>query len=287
MASTEPIGPLAGRTAIITGASRGIGRAIAIRLSAEGANVAMIARTQEPHPKFAGTLHTAAAEAEAAGGAVLPIVADVRDDVSMADAVEQTVKRFGGIDFVINNAAVISPDRTEQVSMRQYDWMHDINLRGTLLLTKLCLPELRRSAQQGRNPHVLNISPPINLSPQWLGRHLEYAVTKYGISMATIGLAHEYARYGIAVNSLWPRTTIDTAAIRNVLGGAESVAASRSPFVVAEAAVHLLDQRAEPRNSGRLLLDEDVLTASGVTDLDPYRAVPGDGELDLDLFIDA
>ncbi|WP_406234986.1 SDR family oxidoreductase [Nocardia sp. NBC_01009] len=281
------LGALDGKTVVITGASRGIGRAIAIRLGAEGANVTMIARTAEPHPKLPGTIHTAAAEAEAAGGHVMPIVADVRDDRAIADAVEATVSRWGGIDMVVNNAAVIQTQSAEHITMQQFDYMQDINCRGTVLLSTLCLPALRESATAGRNPHILNLSPPLNLASKDIGRFSAYAISKYSTSVYTIGLAQEVAPYGIAVNSLWPSTTINTAAVRNqsALGGAEGVATSRDPFVMADAALLVLTRPAASY-TGNLALDEEVLVADGVTDLDQYRAVPGTLPLTPDLFVD-
>ncbi|WP_454199969.1 SDR family oxidoreductase [Nocardia sp. Marseille-Q1738] len=274
---------LRGRTAVVTGASRGIGRAIAIRFAAEGANVAMIARTQEPHPQLPGTIHTAAAEAEAAGGDVLPLVADVRDDKALTDAVDQIVERFGGIDILVNNAGSVDLTGAEQIGMRRYDHMQAVNLRAPFLLSKLALPHLRASARDGRNPHILTLSPPLNIH---IGNGLAYAVSKYGVSLVTIGLAHEFRPYGIAVNSLWPRTKIDTAAVPDLLGGAEAVTTSRSPFICADAALLVVTSPAATY-TGQHLLDEDVLIANGVADLDRYRVVPGTGASADDIFIDA
>ncbi|MFE7741870.1 SDR family oxidoreductase [Nocardia sp. NPDC057455] len=276
---------LRGRTAVVTGASRGIGRAIAIRFAAEGANVAMIARTQEPHPKLPGTIHTAAADAAAAGGDVLPLVADVRDDKALAEAVDRIVERFGGIDILVNNAGSVDLTGAEQIGMRRYDHMQAVNVRAPFLLSKLALPYLRISAQAGRNPHILALSPPLNMSPEHVGNGVAYTVSKYGVSIATIGLAHEFRSYGIAVNSLWPRTKIDTAAVRNLLGGEEAVAASRTPFICADAAVLIVTSPASAY-TGQLLLDEDVLASRGSIDLDRYRVVPGAGALANDLFVD-
>ncbi|MGW4328810.1 SDR family oxidoreductase [Nocardia sp. NPDC004573] len=284
--STTNEGLLAGKTAVITGASRGIGLAIAIRFAAEGANVAMIARTQEPHPKLPGTIHTAAARAEATGGAVLPLVADVRDDKALADAVERIVERFGGIDILVNNAGSVDLTGAERIGMQRYDHMQAVNLRAPFLLSKLALPYLRDSARAGRDPHILTLSPPLNMNPEHVGNGVAYTVSKYGVSIATVGLAHEFRAYGIAVNSLWPRTKIDTAAVRNLLGGAEAVAASRTADICADAALRVVTSPAVT-NTGRLLLDEEVLAANGITDLDRYRVAPGDGALAPDLFIDA
>ncbi|WP_159927934.1 MULTISPECIES: SDR family oxidoreductase [Nocardia] len=279
-------GLLTGKTAVITGASRGIGLAIAIRFAAEGANVAMVARTQEPHPKLPGTIHTAAARVEAAGGDVLPLVADVRDDRAMTEVVDQVVDRFGGIDILLNNAGSVDLTNAEQIGMQRYDHMQAVNLRAPFLLSKLALPHLRVSAGAGRNPHIVTLSPPLNMNPEWVGNGVAYTVSKYGVSIATIGLAHEFRPYGIAVNSLWPRTKIDTAAVRNLLGGEEAVAASRTAHICADAALLMVTSPAAT-HTGQLLLDEDVLTANGITDLDRYRVVPGDGALANDLFVDA
>ncbi|MGY1960849.1 SDR family oxidoreductase [Nocardia gipuzkoensis] len=276
-------GKLAGKTAIVTGASRGIGAAIAIRLAAEEANVTMIGRTATPHPKYQGTIHTAAARAEAAGGDVMPIVADVRDDKAMADAVQRTIDRFGGIDMLLNVAAVIEPAPVTTLTMNQYDYMQDINCRATLLMTKLCMPALQLSARAGRGPHVLNISPPLNMAAEQIGRFPGYTVSKYGASLLTIGMAHQLNDLGIAVNSLWPRTTIDTAAVRNKLGGEQVAATSRNVWVMADAALLVLTRSS---CTGELLLDDEVLTSHGVTDLEGYRVTPGTGPLTNDIFID-
>ncbi|MGK8521618.1 SDR family oxidoreductase [Nocardia asteroides] len=279
-------GLLTGKTAVITGASRGIGLAIATRFAAEGANVAMVARTQEPHPKLPGTIHTAAARVEAAGGDVLPLVADVRDDRAMAGVIDQVVERFGGIDILVNNAGSVDLTSAEQIGMQRYDHMQAVNLRAPFLLSKLALPHLRVSAQAGRNPHIVTLSPPLNMNPEWVGNGVAYTVSKYGVSVATIGLAQEFRPYGIAVNSLWPRTKIDTAAVRNLLGGTEAVAASRTAHICADAALLMVTSPAATY-TGQLLLDEHVLAANGITDLDRYRVVPGDGALANDLFVDA
>ncbi|MEU1999211.1 SDR family oxidoreductase [Nocardia gamkensis] len=276
---------LRGRTAVVTGASRGIGRAIAIRFAAEGANVAMIARTQEPHPKLPGTIHTAAADVAAAGGDVLPLVADVRDDKALEEAVDRIVDRFGGIDILVNNAGSVDLTGAEQIGMQRYDHMQSVNVRAPFLLSKLALPHLRLSARAGRNPHILTLSPPLNMSPAHVGNGVAYTVSKYGVSIATIGLAHEFRAHGIAVNSLWPRTKIDTAAVRNLLGGEDAVAASRTPLICADAALLIVTSPASTY-TGQLLLDEEVLASHGSTDLDRYRVVAGGGALAADLFVD-
>ncbi|WP_330251215.1 NAD(P)-dependent oxidoreductase [Nocardia sp. NBC_00565] len=282
---TEPGSkPLAGATMIMSGGSRGIGLEIAKRAAADGANITLIAKTDQPHPKLPGTIHTAAAELEAAGGTVLPFVGDVRIDESVAEAVRQTVERFGGIDIVVNNASAIDLSPTDAISMKKYDLMQDINCRGSFLLSKLSIPALRESAAAGRNPHILTLSPPLNLDPKWAGMALGYTIAKYGMSLTTLGLAEELKGDGIAVNSLWPRTTIATAAVKNLLGGEEMVATSRTPDIYADAAYLVLTSPAK-ETSGNFFLDDEVLAAHGITDLDKYRVVPGDAELTTDLFL--
>ncbi|MEV4128872.1 NAD(P)-dependent oxidoreductase [Nocardia sp. NPDC049707] len=276
--------PLAGRTMIMSGGSRGIGLEIAKRAAADGANITLIAKTDQPHPKLPGTIHTAAAELEAAGGTVLPFVGDVRIDESVAEAVRQTVERFGGIDIVVNNASAIDLSPTDTISMKKYDLMQDINCRGSFLLAKLSIPALRESAAAGRNPHILTLSPPLNLDPKWAGMALGYTIAKYGMSLTTLGLAEELKGDGIAVNSLWPRTTIATAAVENLLGGAEMIATSRTPDIYADAAYLVLTSPSK-ETTGNFFLDDEVLAAHGSTDLDKYRVVPGDGELTTDLFL--
>ncbi|MEV6136457.1 NAD(P)-dependent oxidoreductase [Nocardia sp. NPDC051990] len=276
--------PLAGRTMIMSGGSRGIGLEIAKRAAMDGANITLIAKTDQPHPKLPGTIHTAAAELEAAGGTVLPFVGDVRIDESVAEAVRQTVERFGGIDIVVNNASAIDLSPTDTLSMKKYDLMQDINCRGSFLLAKLSIPALRASAAAGRNPHILTLSPPLNLDPKWAGMALGYTIAKYGMSLTTLGLAEELKGDGIAVNSLWPRTTIATAAVENLLGGAEMIATSRTPDIYADAAYLVLTSPSK-ETTGNFFLDDEVLAAHGSTDLDKYRVVPGDGELTTDLFL--
>ncbi|MEV6274603.1 NAD(P)-dependent oxidoreductase [Nocardia sp. NPDC051832] len=276
--------PLAGKTLIMSGGSRGIGLEIAKKAAADGANVTLIAKTDQPHPKLPGTIHTAAAEIEEAGGQVLPFVGDVRLEESVAEAVRQTVARFGGIDLVVNNASAIDLSPTEVLPMKKYDLMQDINCRGSFLLSKLCIPHLRASAQAGRNPHILTLSPPLNLDPKWAGMALGYTIAKYGMSLTTLGLAEELKGDGIGVNSLWPRTTIATAAVRNLLGGDEMISTSRTPAIYADAAYLVLTSPAE-KTSGNFFIDDDVLAAHGITDLEQYRVTPGDGELTTDLFL--
>ncbi|WP_026343894.1 NAD(P)-dependent oxidoreductase [Nocardia sp. BMG111209] len=281
---TEASKPLAGRTMIMSGGSRGIGLEIAKRAAADGANITLIAKTDTPHPKLPGTIHTAAAELEEAGGTVLKYVGDVRDDAAVADAVEQTVQRFGGIDIVVNNASAIDLSPTETLPMKKYDLMQDINARGSFLLSKTSIPALKQSAEAGRNPHILTLSPPLNLDPKWAGSSLGYTIAKYGMSLTTLGLAEELRKYGIGVNSLWPRTTIATAAVRNLLGGDETISSSRTPDIYADAAYLVLTSPAKD-TTGNFFIDDDVLATHGITDLDKYRVVPGDGPLSLDLFL--
>ncbi|WP_225731930.1 MULTISPECIES: NAD(P)-dependent oxidoreductase [unclassified Nocardia] len=282
---TEPGSkPLAGKTMIMSGGSRGIGLEIAKRAAADGANITLIAKTDQPHPKLPGTIHTAAAELEAAGGRVLPFVGDVRDDDAIAEAVRQTIERFGGIDIVVNNASAIDLSSTDALSMKKYDLMQDINCRGSFLLSKSSLPALRESAAKGRNPHILTLSPPLNLDPKWAGSSLGYTIAKYGMSLTTLGLAEELKGDGIGVNSLWPRTTIATAAVRNLLGGDQMIATSRTPDIYADAAYLVLTSPAKD-TTGNFFIDDEVLAAHGITDLDKYRVVPGDAELTTDLFL--
>lgn len=275
---------LAGRTMIMSGGSRGIGLEIAKRAAADGANITLIAKTDQPHPKLPGTIHTAGAELEEAGGQVLKFVGDVRDDEAVAEAVRQTVERFGGIDIVVNNASAINLAPTEALPMKAYDLMQDINCRGSFLLSKTSIPALKDSARADRNPHILTLSPPLNLDPKWAGSSLGYTIAKYGMSLTTLGLAEELRKYGIGVNSLWPRTTIGTAAVRNLLGGEEMVQTSRTPDIYADAAYLVLTSGAKD-TTGNFFIDDDVLAAHGITDLDKYRVVPGDGPLTTDLFL--
>lgn len=275
---------LAGRTILMSGGSRGIGLAIAKRAAADGANIALLAKTGEPHAKLAGTVFTAAAEIEAAGGSALAIVGDVRRDEDVARAVEATAARFGGIDAVVNNASAIDLSTTDAVDMKRYDLMADINVRGTFLFSKLALPALRASAAAGRDAHILTLSPPINLDPAWAGRHLAYTMAKYGMSLTTLGLAEELRADGIGVNSLWPATLIDTAAIRNMPGGDALATAGRRPEIVADAAHVLLTSN--PRSTtGGFFTDEQVLAAAGVTDFAPYSLGADEDRLVKDIFL--
>jgi citronellol/citronellal dehydrogenase len=273
---------LEGKTLFITGASRGIGLAIALRAARDGANVAFIAKTAQPHPRLEGTVFTAAKAIESAGGRALPIVGDVRDEVQVAEAVDETVEAFGGIDVCVNNASAIDLSSTEQLDITRYDLMQQINTRGTLVVSKCCIPHLKRA----ENPHVLTLSPPISLDPRWLGPHIAYTITKYGMSLCTLGLAEELRSDGVAFNSLWPKTLVATAAVRNLLGGDAALAKSRKPEIVADAA-HAILARDSRRCTGNLFLAEDVLAEEGVTDLTPYSYADGDADLQPDLYVDA
>ena len=270
---------LKGKTLFITGASRGIGLAIALRAARDGANVAVAAKTAEPHPKLAGTIHTAAAEIERAGGRALPLVVDVRDEANVAAAARQCAEIFGGIDICINNASAINLGSTEQIDMRRYDLIQHINTRGTFVTTRACVPYLKRAA----NPHVLTLSPPLDLNPRWFAPHLAYSLSKYGMSLCMLGMAEEYAQAGIACNALWPRTTIATAAVEFALGGPAMMRRSRKPEIVADAA-HVILTRPARECTGRFLIDDSVLYEAGVRDFSAYSVEPG-GALLADLFI--
>jgi citronellol/citronellal dehydrogenase len=268
---------LHGRTLFITGASRGIGLAIALRAARDGANIAIAAKTATPHPKLEGTIHTAARAIEAAGGRALAFQTDIRDEAQVGAAVEETVRRFGGIDICINNASAISLADTRSIDMKRFDLLQAVNGRGSFMVSKLCLPHLLKSA----SPHILNLAPPINLDPRWFAPHLGYTMAKYAMSLVTLGLAEEF-RGRVAVNALWPRTTIATAAIRNVLGGEEMMRRSRRPEIVADAA-HLI--LTKPVNfTGNFLIDDEVLASHGVNDFDRYR-VDSTVDLEPDLFL--
>jgi citronellol/citronellal dehydrogenase len=276
---------LHGKTLFITGASRGIGLAIAIRAARDGANVALLAKTAEPDPRLPGTIHTAATEIEEAGGRALPIVGDVRDEASVEGAVALTVERFGGIDVCVNNASALSLTRIEDTEIKRYDLMQAINARGTFVTTRACIPHLRRA----ENPHILTLSPPLNLDPQWLGAHAAYTLSKYGMSLLTLGAAAELLSEGIAANGLWPRSVIATAAVENLLGGGESIARARTPEIVADAAYTIVTQPAR-ECTGKLFIDDEVLATlcdPPITDLERYRAGDGDDELMGDFFVDA
>jgi len=270
---------LRGKTLFITGASRGIGLAIALRAARDGANVAVAAKTAEPHPKLACTIHTAAAEIERAGGKALPLVMDVRDEANVAAAVRQCAEHFGGIDICVNNASAINLASTEQIDMRRYDLIQQVNTRGTFVTTRACVPFLKRAA----NPHVLTLSPPLDLNPRWFAPHLAYSLSKYGMSLCMLGMAEEYRAAGIACNALWPRTTIATAAVEFALGGPAMMRRSRRPEIVADAAQVILSRPAR-ECTGRFLIDDSVLYEAGVRDFSAYSVEPG-GTLLADLFV--
>jgi len=273
--------PLAGKTMIMSGGSRGIGLAIAVRAARDGANVALVAKTDQPDPRLPGTIHTAAEEIEAAGGTALPIVGDVRDEDSVAAAVTKTVERFGGIDIVVNNASAINLANIGDLPAKRYDLMLDINARGTFVLTSLALPHLAKAD----NAHVLTLSPPLNMDRRWLAMHAPYTVSKYAMTMLTLGVAESRREQGIAANCLWPRTLIATAAVQNLLGGDNSMAAARTPEIVADAAYEILI-RPSRECTGNTFIDDDVLAEAGITDLSGYRHGPGsDDDLLPDLFL--
>jgi citronellol/citronellal dehydrogenase len=271
---------LADKTLFISGASRGIGLEIALRAGRDGANVALVAKTAEPHPKLPGTVFTAAAEIEAAGGRALPVVGDIRDEAQVEAAVAATVERFGGIDICVNNASAIDLSGTEALTMKRYDLMQDVNARGTFVVSRACIPHLRRAP----NPHILTLSPPISLEPRWLGPHVAYTIAKYGMTLCALGFAAELAGDGIASNALWPRTLIATSAVQNLLGGDAAMAASRTPQLYADAAYAVVT-RPSRECTGNAFLCEDVLAAEGVTDFDRYACVPG-ATPQADLFVD-
>jgi citronellol/citronellal dehydrogenase len=278
--SADDAAPLRGRTILMSGGSRGIGLAIAVRAARDGANVALLAKTAEPHPKLEGTIHTAAAEIEAAGGSALAIVGDVRDEESIVGAVAQTVERFGGIDIVVNNASAIDLSKSTDLAAKKFDLMQQIEVRGTFLLTRTAIPFLRESD----HAHVLTLSPPLNLSQKWLGSNVGYMLAKYGMTLAALGFAAELAGDGVASNTLWPRTIIATAAVQNLLGGDAAIAKSRTPEIMADAAYVVVSAPPASR-SGEQLIDDEVLAAAGITDLSPYQHGDG-GELIPDIFVD-
>jgi citronellol/citronellal dehydrogenase len=268
-----------GEVVFITGASRGIGKAIALNLAKKGAHIAIASKTIDPHPKLEGTIYETAKEIEALGGKALPLQVDIRFEDQIQAAVEETIKTFGGIDILVNNASAISLTPTEQTEPKRYDLMHDINVRGTFFMSKACIPHLKKSA----NPHILNLSPPLNLNPKWFAQHLAYTISKYGMSMIVTGLAEELKQYNIAVNALWPKTTIATAAVQNLLGGDFMIRKSRNPAIVAEAAYYIL-RRSAANCTGNFFIDEEVLKEEGITDLSQYAVNPNEG-LMPDLFI--
>lgn len=272
---------LAGKTLFVTGGSRGIGLAIALRAAQDGANVAIAAKTAEPHPKLPGTIYTAAEEIEAAGGQALPLVVDIRDEENVVDAVEKTVETFGGIDVCINNASAIQLTGTLETDMKRYDLMHQINTRGTYMVSKYCLPHLLKAD----NAHILNLSPPLDMSPKWFGPHVAYTMAKFGMSMCVLGMAEEFKDKGVAVNALWPRTTIATAAVKNLLGGETMIQGSRTPEIIADAA-HLILTKPSREFTGNFCIDDTLLAENGVSDFDKYRVDPAQ-DLFPDFFVPA
>ncbi|XP_050442143.1 hydroxysteroid dehydrogenase-like protein 2 isoform X1 [Adelges cooleyi] len=275
-------GKLSGLTIFITGGSRGIGKAIAIKAARDGANIVIAAKTAEPHPKLPGTIYTAAKEVEEAGGKCLPCVVDVREEGQIVDAVNKAVNKFGGIDIVVNNASAISLTGTLETDMKRYDLMHNINTRGTFLVSKLCIPYLKKS----KHAHILNLSPPLNLNPVWFQNHVAYTMAKYGMSMCVLGMSQELKQYNIAVNALWPRTAIYSAALEMLSGPDSSRQVSRKPEIVADAAYAILCRSVE-RCTGQFLVDDDVLREEGVTDMEQYLNDPNyKGDLMPDFFLD-
>jgi citronellol/citronellal dehydrogenase len=270
----------AGKTAFITGATRGIGKAIAIALAKQGANIVVAAKSVEENPKLGGTIYSSADEIEATGAKAFAVACDIRFEDQIEDAVHKAVERFGGIDILVNNASAIALTGTEDTTPKRFDLMHDINVRGTFMVTRTCIPHLKKSG----NPHILTLSPPVNMNPKWFGKHPAYTISKYNMSMLTIGWAQEFKKDRIAANSLWPKTTIDTAAVRNLLGGEMLAKMSRTPDIIADAAAIIL-ARSSATCTGNCFVDEEVLAAEGITDLEKYSVVPG-AKLYTDLFLD-
>lgn len=268
-----------GKTIFITGASRGIGKAIALRLAAEGANIVVAAKSTTEDPKLGGTIYSAAKEIEEAGGKALAVKCDIRDELQIQEAVDKAVETFGGIDVLINNASAISLTGTEKTEPKRFDLMHDINVRGTFFMSRACIPHLKKS----ENAHIITLSPPLNMDMKWFKDHIAYTLTKYNMTMIALGLAAELKPFGIASNALWPRTTIATAAVQNLLGGDALINMSRTPDIVADAAFSIIN-RAAATCTGNTFIDEDILKEDGITDLDKYAVVPG-GKLYNDLFL--
>ena len=282
MSTTHQSTSLKGKTLFITGASRGIGLAIAKRAAADGANIVIVAKTTDPNPKLAGTIYSAAKEVEAAGGQALPLAVDIRDEDAVLAAVAQAVARFGGIDILVNNASAISLTNTEATPMKRFDLMNGVNARGTYLCTMACLAELKKSALAGRNPHVLTMSPPLSMQTHWFQNHTAYSMAKYGMSMCTLGHAGEFKKYGIGVNSLWPRTAIATAAMQMIPG--VDVGLCRKPEILSDAAWLILTSASS--NTGNFYIDDTLLAAHGITDLEKYSVTPGTKNFIPDFFVD-
>jgi citronellol/citronellal dehydrogenase len=274
---------LAGKRIFITGGSRGIGLAIALRAAADGASIAIAAKTSDPNPKLPGTIHTAAAEIEAAGGKALAIQCDLRDELQIEAAVKQAAEAFGGIDILINNASAINLTRTDATPAKRFDLMFDVNVRGTFLTSQAALPHLRKSGAEGRNPHILNLSPPLSMKPIWFKNHVAYTMAKYGMSMCVLGMAEEFKRDGIAVNALWPRTVIDTAALQMIPG--IDALAGRKPEILADAA-YIIFNRPAAECTGNFFVDDELLASEGITDLEKYSVTPGTKDFLYDFFLD-
>ena len=274
---------LAGKRIFITGGSRGIGLAIALRAAADGASIAIAAKTSDPNPKLPGTIHTAAAEIEAAGGKALAIQCNLRDELQIEAAVSQAAEAFGGIDILINNASAINLTRTDATPAKRFDLMFDVNVRGTFLTSQAALPHLRKSGAEGRNPHILNLSPPLSMKPIWFKNHVAYTMAKYGMSMCVLGMAEEFKRDGIAVNALWPRTVIDTAALQMIPG--IDALAGRKPEILADAA-YIIFNRPAAECTGNFFVDDELLASEGITDLEKYSVTPGTKDFLYDFFLD-
>jgi citronellol/citronellal dehydrogenase len=274
---------LRGKTLFISGASRGIGLAIAVRAAKEGANIAIAAKSDQPNPRLPGTIHTAAEAIEAAGGKALPMQVDIRDENAVAEAVKKTAEHFGNVDILVNNASAISLTGTADTPMKRFDLMFGVNVRGTFVCSQACLPYLKESAKAGRNPHILNLSPPLSMKPRWFGPHVAYTMAKYGMSMCVLGMAEEFRSDGIGVNALWPRTVIATAAL-NIIASADPKKA-RKPEIMADAA-HVILTR-DPRScTGNFFIDDEVLASAGTKDLDQYAVEPGNKQFQPDFFVD-
>jgi citronellol/citronellal dehydrogenase len=274
---------LAGKRIFITGGSRGIGLAIALRAAQDGAQIAIAAKTAEANPKLPGTIFSAAKEIEAAGGTALPIQCDIRDEAQIEAAIAKTAETFGGIDILVNNASAINLTRTDQTPAKRFDLMFDVNVRGTFLTSQAALPFLRKSAEAGRNPHILNLSPPLSMKAVWFKNHVAYTMAKYGMSMCVLGMAEEFKRDGIGVNALWPRTVIDTAALQMIPG--IDALAGRTPQILADAA-HIIFNRDAKECTGNFFVDDELLASEGITDLEKYSVTPGTKDFLLDFFLD-